>query len=127
MLIRIKNRLNEIVREINGKKLHLHSPEIAFRLYFWGTADVQWLGIWGPFTPTDDSMIPFLIIVFVSKNLDRKIHEKKNSYYVMCLRPTLNNQLELTSLTRRKFYIRRNNNKVDSKETGRLAIAHLLP
>ena len=32
----------------------------------------------------------------MSKNLDRKIHE---AYYLMCLRPTLNNQLELTSLT----------------------------
>ena len=27
----------------------------------------------------------------------------------------------------RKFYIRRNNNKVDSIETGRIVIAHLLP
>ena len=27
----------------------------------------------------------------------------------------------------RKFYIRRNNNKVDSVETGRIVIAHLLP
>ena len=27
----------------------------------------------------------------------------------------------------RKFYIRRNSNKVDSIETGRIAIAHLLP
>ena len=27
----------------------------------------------------------------------------------------------------RKFYIRRNNNKIDSIETGRIVIAHLLP
>ena len=27
----------------------------------------------------------------------------------------------------RKFYIRRNDNKVDSIETGRIVIAHLLP
>ena len=27
----------------------------------------------------------------------------------------------------RKFYIRRNNNKADSIETGRIVIAHLLP
>ena len=27
----------------------------------------------------------------------------------------------------RKFYIRRNNNNVDSTETGRIVIAHLLP
>ena len=27
----------------------------------------------------------------------------------------------------RKFYIRRNNNKVDSIKTGRIVIAHLLP
>ena len=27
----------------------------------------------------------------------------------------------------RKFYIRRNNNKIDSTETGRIVIAHLLP
>ena len=31
-----------------------------------------------------------------NKVRQRKIHE---AYYVMCLRPTLNNQLELTSLT----------------------------
>ena len=30
-------------------------------------------------------------------------------------------------LKTRKFYIRRNNNKVDSIETGRIVIAHLLP
>ena len=35
--------------------------------------------------------------------------------------------LEDTLVSPRKFYIRRNNNKVDSKETGRLVIAHLLP
>ena len=27
----------------------------------------------------------------------------------------------------KKFYIRRNNNKVDSVETGRIVIVHLLP
>ena len=27
----------------------------------------------------------------------------------------------------RSFYIRRNNNKVDPKETGRIVIAHLIP
>ena len=31
-----------------------------------------------------------------NKVRQRKIHE---AYYVMCMRPTLNNQLELTSLT----------------------------
>ena len=31
------------------------------------------------------------------------------------------------SLLAKKFYIGRNNNKVDSVETGRIAIAHLLP
>ena len=35
--------------------------------------------------------------------------------------------LEDTLVSPRKFYIRRNNNKVDSKETGRIVIAHLLP
>ena len=30
-------------------------------------------------------------------------------------------------LTARKFYIRRNNIKVDSIETGRIVTAHLLP
>ena len=34
--------------------------------------------------------------------------------------------LEDTLVSPRKFYIRRNNNKVDSKETGRIVIAHLL-
>ena len=31
------------------------------------------------------------------------------------------------NLQSRKFYVRRNNNKVDSTETGRIVIAHLLP
>ena len=35
--------------------------------------------------------------------------------------------LEDTLVSPRKFYIRRNNNKVNSKETGRIVIAHLLP
>ena len=35
--------------------------------------------------------------------------------------------LEDTLVSPRKFYIRRNNNKVDSKETGRIVIAHLIP
>ena len=35
--------------------------------------------------------------------------------------------LEDTLVSPRKFYIRRNNNKVDSKERGRIVIAHLLP
>ena len=35
--------------------------------------------------------------------------------------------LEDTLVSPRKFYIRRNNNKVDSKEAGRIVIAHLLP
>ena len=35
--------------------------------------------------------------------------------------------LEDTLVSPRKFYIRRSNNKVNSKETGRIVIAHLLP
>ena len=35
--------------------------------------------------------------------------------------------LVIQSVKTRKFYIRRNNNKVDSIEIGRIVIAHLLP
>ena len=35
--------------------------------------------------------------------------------------------LSIYEVATRKFYIRRNNNKVDSIETGRMVIAHLLP
>ena len=35
--------------------------------------------------------------------------------------------INLTIITSRKFYIKKNNSKVDSIETGRIIIAHLLP
>ena len=45
------------------------SSRIAFLLYFFGPANDQWLGILDSFTTTDVLMIPFLIIISVSKNL----------------------------------------------------------
>ena len=45
------------------------SPTITFRLYYLTTADDQWLGVLDTFTTTDIWMIPFLIIISISKNL----------------------------------------------------------
>ena len=41
------------------------SPRIAFRLYFSGNADDQWLGILNSFMTTDVSVIPFLTLFFL--------------------------------------------------------------
>ena len=48
---------------------------------------------------------------------------KQNIFYLSAQEVIL---LRLKLLKSRKFYIRRNNNKVDSIETGRIVIAHLL-
>ena len=45
------------------------SPRIAFRLYFLETVYDQGSGTLDSLTTTDVSMIPFLIVISVSKNL----------------------------------------------------------
>ena len=76
--------MNEIVREINAKiffealsqaqnylkcyVLYVNLLEFHFVYTFLKTTDDHWLGILDSFTPTDASMIPFLIINFISKS-----------------------------------------------------------
>ena len=84
LLMRINNRLNEIVREINIKIWFFYtlfsnsdlleilftlcrSPRTAFCLYLLRTANDRSLGIL--YSATDVSMKPFLIIISVSQNL----------------------------------------------------------
>ena len=63
-------------------------------------------------------------------NLSDGIHRIKYKYGhddKKCETFRINYKYSDCFLESRKFYIRRNNNKVDSTETGRIVITHLLP
>ena len=64
---------------------------------------------------------------YKNKNKSKKCiyHDRRlsNSVFKVRIKGPLHESIQIP----RKFYIRRNNNNVDSTETGRIVIAHLLP
>ena len=55
-----------------------------------------------------------------------RVLKKRGTLPIVRMNKVINKNNEYT-LHARKFYIRNSNNKVDSIETGRIVIVHLLP